>query len=234
VANLLLVTGSELNLIKLNKLQDDVMVTSTKIYKMQGISDKLVDTLGSTILTVSLDDESYKTEFQVVDSSFPIDGDGILGNPFLRANKLIIDVGRDELTSKSEEIHTIPARCELIIQIQVDTYDKSGQNVLIHAQELDKNILCGNVLNIIKNNQILINVMNPTEISQEILIPKLTDLSHEVFDLDSINNTRSVREYNNTENRLQILKDTLSCDHMNHEEKEMILEHAANMQTFSS
>lgn len=224
MANLLLDTGSELNLIKLNKLQDDIMVESTKIYTMQGISDKLVDTLGSTILTVSLDNENYETEFQVVDSSFPIIGDGILGNPFLRANMLIIDVGKEELTSKSEEIHTIPARSELIIPIQVDTNDQSGQNVLIHAQELNKNILCGNVLNVIKNKQILVNVMNPTEVSQEIIIPKLTDLSHEVFDIVSINNTRTVKKYNNTGNRIQILNETLNCDHMNHEEKEAILE----------
>jgi len=224
VANLLLDTGSELNLIKLNKLQDDILVTSTNIYTMQGISDKLVDTLGSTMLTVSLDNEKYETEFQVVDSTFPIVGDGILGNPFLRANKIIIDVGKEELTTKSEETHIIPARCELIIPIQVDTHDQSGQNVLIHAQELSKNILCGNVLNVIKNKQILINVMNPTEVSQEIVIPKLTDLTHEVFEIVSMNNTRTVKKYNNTGNRIQILKDTLSSDHMNYEEKEAILE----------
>jgi len=75
--NLLLDTGAELNLIKLNTLQDYVQVSDEKIYNMQGINDKLVSTLGSTVLTVSIDNETYVPEFQVVDSTFPIEGDGI-------------------------------------------------------------------------------------------------------------------------------------------------------------
>jgi len=75
--NLLLDTGAELNLIKLNTFQDDVQVSDKKIYNMQGINDKLVNTLGSTVLTVSIDNATYETEFQIVDSTFPIVGDGI-------------------------------------------------------------------------------------------------------------------------------------------------------------
>jgi hypothetical protein len=47
------------------------------------------------------------------------------------------------------------------------SHDQSGRNVLIHDQEFSKNVLCGNILNVIKNEQILINVMTPTEVSQE-------------------------------------------------------------------
>lgn len=48
-ANLLINTGADLNLIKLNTLQYGVLVSNTKIYKMQGIGDKLVNTLGSAM-----------------------------------------------------------------------------------------------------------------------------------------------------------------------------------------
>jgi len=223
--NLLLDTGAELNLIKLNTLQDDVQVSNKKIYNMQGINDKLVSTLGSTILTVSIDNnETYETEFQVVDSAFPIVGDGILGNPFLKANKIIIDMEKEELSTRNENSTVIPPRSELIIPVYVNTNEPSARNVLIHAQELEKNILCGNVLNIIKNQQVLISVMNPTEEPQEILTPKLTDLSHEVFDTISMNNMRTVERYNSTGNRIQILKDSLRCDHMNNEERTIIQE----------
>jgi len=150
--NLLLDTGAELNLIKLNTLQDDVQVSDKKIYNMQGINDKLVSTLGSTVLTVSIDNETYETEFQVVDSTFPIVGDGILRNPFLKANRIIIDIGKEELSTRNENSNVIPARSELIIPVHVNTNESSSHNVLIHAQELNKNILCGNVLNIIKKS----------------------------------------------------------------------------------
>lgn len=82
-ANLLIDSGADLNIIKINVLQDDAMVSDTKIYQMQGINDQLVNTLGSTTLNVSINNTIYKTEFQVVSSNFPINGDGILGNPFL-------------------------------------------------------------------------------------------------------------------------------------------------------
>ncbi|CAI6373340.1 unnamed protein product [Macrosiphum euphorbiae] len=191
---------------------------------MQGINDKLVSTLGSTVLTVSIDNETYETEFQVVDSTFLIVGDGILGNPFLKANRIIIDVGKEELSTRNENSNVIPARSELIIPVHVNTNESSSHNVLIHAQELNKNILCGNVLNIIKNQQVLISVMNPTEEPQEILTPKLTDLSHEILDTVSMNNMRTVEKCSNPENRIQILKDSLRCDHMNNEEKTTIQE----------
>jgi len=147
-------TGADLNLIKLNALQDNVLVSDSNIYNMQGINDKLVNTLGSAMLMVSIGNEAYETEFQVMDSTFPITGDGILGNPFLRANQIIIDVGKRELTSKTKNISTILTRSEVIVPIQVDTQDPSEQhNVLIHTHELGKNILCGNVLNTVKINK---------------------------------------------------------------------------------
>jgi hypothetical protein len=109
---------------------------------MQGINDKLVSTLGSTILTVSIDNnETYETEFQVVDSTFPIVGDGILGNPFLKANKIIIDMEKEELSTRNENSTVIPPRSELIIPVHVNTNESSAHNVLIQAQELEKNIL---------------------------------------------------------------------------------------------
>ncbi|KAL4089366.1 hypothetical protein QTP88_024412 [Uroleucon formosanum] len=114
IANFLIDTGADLNIIKINALQDDVMVSDDKIYQMQGINDQLVNTLSKT-LNVSINNAICKTEFQVVDSTFLISGDGILGNPFLKDNQIIIDVSKGELTTKSNDTTTIPARHEMII-----------------------------------------------------------------------------------------------------------------------
>ncbi|VVC26736.1 Integrase, catalytic core,Macro domain,Retropepsins,Zinc finger, CCHC-type,Ribonuclease H- [Cinara cedri] len=225
IANLLIDTGADLNIIKINVLQDDVMVSDSKIYKLQGISDQLVSTLGSTTLNVSINNKVYETEFHVVNSNFPINGDGILGNPFLKDNQMLIDVGKEELIFKADSTTTIPARHEMIIPIQFDVQDLSEQlNILIHAQKLGKNILCGNILNIVKHNQVLINVINPTEENQVIPIPKLSDLSHEIFDIVSMDNIQTSKANVNTENRIQLLKNTLKYDHMNAEEREVILD----------
>jgi len=54
VTNLLINTEVDLNLIKLNSLQDDVLISDFKIYKMQGISIQLVSTLENTKLMVTI------------------------------------------------------------------------------------------------------------------------------------------------------------------------------------
>lgn len=66
--------------------------------------------------------------------------------------------------------------------------------------------------------------MNPTEEPQKISIPKLSDLSHEVFDIVLINYTRKIEPCIDTGNRIQILKNSLRTDHMNQEEKTTIQE----------
>lgn len=88
-----------------------------------------------------------------MDSTFPITNDGILGNHFLKAIEIIIDVGKGELTSKMQNISTISARSGNNHSNQ-SRYSRliRTHNVLIRARELGKNILYGNVLNIIKIN----------------------------------------------------------------------------------
>lgn len=156
-AKLLIDTGADLNLIKLNSLKDELLVPDTTIYNMQGINDQLVNTMGSVMLTVIINDIEFETEFQVVNTAFPITGDGILGNPFLKNNQMIIDVGKGELVTPTDVVTTIPPRSEMIISIKVDDKEiTEQQTILVHAQEITKNVLCANILNSIKNQEILI------------------------------------------------------------------------------
>lgn len=222
-ANLLIDTGADLNLIKLSSLKDDLLVSSKKIYNMQGINDQLVSTMGSTMLTVLINGRKYDTEFQVVSASFPVTGDGILGNPFLKDNQMIVDVGKGELTTATDVVSTIPPRSEMIISVKVDGENLTEQQtVLVHAQEINQNILCANVLNTVKDQKILFNVMNATEEPQTLTISKLSELSHEIFDVVTINNIETTGIPKNQCNRIQLIKDAIKCDHMNTEEKESI------------
>ena len=84
---------------------------------MQGINDQLVSTRGSAILTVIINDKTFETEFQVVDASFPITGDGTLETSFLNENNIIIDVNKGKITSTTNQESTIPARSKVIIPI---------------------------------------------------------------------------------------------------------------------
>lgn len=100
---------------------------------------------------IEINDKIYETEFQVVEKSFPFTWDCILGNPFLKDNQVIINVSKWEITTSTDNISTIPARSEMIVSIEVDGEDLAEQQtILVHAQEINKNILFANVLNTIK------------------------------------------------------------------------------------
>jgi len=177
---------------------------------MQGINDQLVGTLGSTMLTISMNNKNYETEFHVVDTTFPIVEDGILGNPFLKDNQAVIDVSKGEITYPEDITKVIPARSEIIIPVRIINKDSVNQrNILIYAQNINENIFCGNVLNTPKNQQIFNNVINQTEQSQTINIPKLSDLSHEVFHIVSMNTVKTNEIQKNANNHTQLLKETL-------------------------
>lgn len=79
-ARLLVDTGADLNLIKLNVLHDEVQVSDTKIYLLQSINDLTVKII--TMLSVTNGDQTSESEFHVVPVNFPIIGDSIFGKPF--------------------------------------------------------------------------------------------------------------------------------------------------------
>ncbi|KAL4097215.1 hypothetical protein QTP88_022024 [Uroleucon formosanum] len=117
IVKLLVDTGADLNLIKLDALHDDIQVSDTKIFMLQGINDQTVKTMGFTMLTVINRNQFSESEFHVVPTNFPIIGDGILGKPFLTENQ--IGVGKGEITSTLDDVTTIPARCETIIPVDL-------------------------------------------------------------------------------------------------------------------
>ncbi|KAE9523764.1 hypothetical protein AGLY_015824 [Aphis glycines] len=71
-ANLLLDTGSEINLIKINKLTGETLVNENEKINLKGINDKIVTTIGKITILLILNNNEIKTEFHVVDKEFPI------------------------------------------------------------------------------------------------------------------------------------------------------------------
>lgn len=77
--NFLVGTGAELNLVKQNSLNNNVLVNLEINYDLFGIVEQGVTTLGEVRLNVN----DVLCPFQVVLSDFPLEGDGMLGMPFL-------------------------------------------------------------------------------------------------------------------------------------------------------
>ncbi|KAF0693423.1 Peptidase A2 domain-containing protein, partial [Aphis craccivora] len=78
--DLLLDTGSEINLIKIDKLTGETLVNEKEKINLNGINDKIVTTIGKITIILILNNNKIKTEFHVVDKECPIPRDGILGH----------------------------------------------------------------------------------------------------------------------------------------------------------
>jgi hypothetical protein len=187
-------TGAELNIIKINSLKDDILIDTNKKQQLQGITNGITHTIGSTWLDVLVEKNNIKVKFFVMDSDFPIPGDGILGEPFLMENRAVIDVGQGELSLPDKSTMELPARCETVVPIFVNNPDMKSKGIIIHAQPITDNVSCGNVLNNIVNQQLLISVINTSDEICTIKVPNLEELTYETLNEASIKHVSGTKE----------------------------------------
>lgn len=85
--------GSSVNIIKINRLKDTVIIDKNKIYDLVGINPNIIKTMGE----ITLSFHGIQTLFQVGSHDFPIQQDGILGINFLQLHKIILDVANNSI-----------------------------------------------------------------------------------------------------------------------------------------
>lgn len=222
---LLIDTGAGLNIIKIDSLNDDVIVDTNKKHQLQGITNESINTIGSTTLDILIENNNFRTEFFVVSAEFPITGDGILGEPFLTGNQAVIDIGKRELFVSERNTMILQARCETIVPVYVNNQEVEHKDILIHSQPITDNISCGNVLNQVTNQQLLISVINTSDNPCELEIPSLNKLTHELINEVSIKTiSQSTQIISNSSNRIENLKNALRTEHMTNEERSNIQE----------
>jgi hypothetical protein len=89
---LLIDTGSDVNIIKINKLRKDLKINENNKLYLKGINETKIETIGTIHLVIGINNDKFNVEFNVVKAEFPIPKDGILGHRFLSENKAIIDI----------------------------------------------------------------------------------------------------------------------------------------------
>jgi len=68
------------------------------IYQLKGITEHCIQTLGSTNLEIQIGSDKRVAEFHIVQSSFPVPHEGILGKHFIVGLGAIINYQTNELT----------------------------------------------------------------------------------------------------------------------------------------
>jgi hypothetical protein len=198
-------------------------VYEDSIYQLKGINNQLVSTLGRVNLDVQFGNKTIPTEFQVVQSTFPIPNDGILGRPFMVDNEIIVNYQAKKVIIPDELEIILEPRAETLVEVNAD-HRAENETILIVNQEIANSVRCCNAVTTVKNRKCLISFINPTEDNIQIKVPGLKELVHEDFREASIHamQTNIQEENYGDAQRIQKLKEALRTDHLNSEERESL------------
>lgn len=218
---LLLDTGSDLNLIKLSQLQDEIMVDETRKYNLKGINEFIVCTIGLVQLDVKIGEEYITIPFQVIHDDFPIPHAGIIGKPFLVNNGLIIDYNSSKILKPKTEPLQLAPRTETLIPIR--TNNAEGTTLLIHSQSTqNQDVRLGNLINTVKQGEVLAIAINFSEYPIQISPLKLEEVSFEKFNEASINLGTITQPEGNIPSRMSRIREAVNTEHLNSEERESL------------
>lgn len=237
-ANLLLDTGAEICIFKVDKADDDFCIDTDNKIKLKGITDDYVESLGVCQAKISLGDSFIIHPFHIVPSNFPIPFDGILGNDLFEKHQVVINFSKSTLKFADghslkilptttnptlnnpndchsfKSIFTVPGRTELTIKIPIAPDAENPK--LCFQKELLPGLFIPNCIVAETDGYYTINVLNTNDESIE-FSPKDIEL-HDLNDYDTV-----VLSTNVNGDRLKILKTLIQLDHLNPEERDSII-----------
>ena len=97
-------TGADINVIKLDALDEDLVVNENEAIEITGITQSRISTIG----TVNIELMNSKITFHVVYSDFPTGTDGILGREYLRQENVEISFWHNTVVTHSKPTKPIP------------------------------------------------------------------------------------------------------------------------------
>lgn len=155
---LLIDSGSDLNLIKLSAPKDEVMVYDDTIYQFKGITEHSVQTLGSVTLQIQIGTKTFPTEFHLVHDNFL--KFGILGKFFIIGRQAVINYRTKELIITDTSKLTSQSRTETIVAVPVPNIAKNS-SVIVNTQNIMDDVISGNCVTIVRNQSVYVLLINP-------------------------------------------------------------------------
>ncbi|KAF0688758.1 Uncharacterized protein FWK35_00034540, partial [Aphis craccivora] len=149
--NLLVDTGSQVNILKIDCLQGQLIIYETQKINLRGIHEELIQTIGRISIPIIITNKNIDTEFYVVGMQFPILKDGILGHEFLLKNKVMVDVANNRLIILNDEttlrdaccssvVLTLHPRTETIVEIAIADPVVESKSIYIHKQQITNDV----------------------------------------------------------------------------------------------
>lgn len=224
-------TGAELNLMKYAMVKSLTSINTKIKYNLFGITKEGIETFGEVHVNI----KGYDFRFQVVPNDFPLNGDGMVGMPFLVDSVLDLKTKTVKhklgefsfsIPPKKGKILFLKARTKQIISLPVLNDDLSeGYLSLVSA---GPNVFLDNSLVAIKDGNILIHCINSGTRDVELSIPPVN-----LEEVESIKFSSAFKKVNKNEeksenkvnfsDRIKKLENELDLEHLNAEGKESLL-----------
>lgn len=157
VINLLLDSGSDVSILKINIPDLNGFVNVNNPVKLNGITANSISTLGRFVGQLKFEDILLAQTFYLVTSAFPIVQDGLLGRDFLQQTSAILDYSRNsiQLFGKinypfNANFQEIPYEPPILSQIELDLLQVRLEK-LMKLLSLDTQIADKGLVDIIRN-----------------------------------------------------------------------------------
>lgn len=148
---LIIDSGADTSLFKINKVNPDKLINTSRKIKLIGITDNEIETIATADTELNFGNGlKTKHTFHLVPKEFPIQTDGILGRDFLAANRckidyeswlLHFDLGNVSVSVPIEDNFQngfiLPQRSETIRRLTNKTYKSE---MVVHAKEIQSGI----------------------------------------------------------------------------------------------
>lgn len=149
-------TGADVSIFKPNNISVNLIYDPQNQSVLRGITNQEILSLGSVNINLVSNNLNLPHSFQLVDNSFPIPTDGILGRDFLANYRCNIDYDSWLLTvnihnnatiipiqNNSNGTIVLPARSEVIRHVSNLNLDK---DVLVESSEIAPGVFCSNTI----------------------------------------------------------------------------------------
>lgn len=207
-------TGADVSILKTNYITTNITYNQQNQSTLKGISVQEISSPGSVNINLILDNFSLPHTFQLVNSTFPIPTDGILGRDFLANFTCNIDYNSWLLTINVNNYSLVvpiqnnlngtiilPARAETIRHISNLNLDRDA---LIESSEILPGVFCSNT--IVSKDAPYVRIINTNE--ENIILTHFTPRIHslqnfhvyKITNNDNIDRNKSLEKELNFEN----------------------------------
>lgn len=240
-------TGSEVNLIKISSIDPETLINVGEKIKLSGITEGCVETLGSVEINVL----NNKIKFHVVQPSFPIETDGILGTAFYEGSADVLYTQEcvvwhgNRIPFANKEMLRVPPRSNSGISIKI--INKEVTEGLLPRINVAPGIYLGNAIVRNVNGRAIARIINTT--NKEITIPipiaalenvniieTKDDPTRAILTMTSSNSSESITKssvshskstkstgVNGESSRVEQILNLLRLSHLNNEEREEVV-----------